>query len=620
MKPFKKFLTLSEDIVESINDLCEANVHTDRYDIGSQVVLKTTKGDWIGKFNQALSDAKITKKVDGNTIFNKIEKQANLLTVVIGKDEKITTFLAFGSTEFKLVGNPDSWFNKYKSGGGISWGAPQMETAACIGLYLNGIKMAEDIADGKNVQAWKDKIVGVLNRKVDWFVAGKNSIINSLQKISVGDFNTLALLASGMTSFKKAIIPFKTIHIIHGKIGKYYAAERENPKIDVQGNKDNTADVVISDSSADETIKAMGSYKASFLKKNGLVKVGDVTLFQVSLKKSLTGAQLGKITKSILTRYDINVTTLFNTLMAGDCSSLELNTLTEGFMSWIKDMGSKVLDMFQKLYKKLKDKFSKVQNFLTSTSVWQKQAEKDEKEFQKLTGIENLAEYFICSDNEMVLNESILTEAKKVNIGNKLKDLTRTEKEKVIARVNKRLKNIQKAFKKAAYLIYKNDKLISKTPTKADGIFKLFANYVSLKVYHDMIGGGDYDDEQIIIEIIDLQKEMYFGRTELPLWKVYGALNPKDTNTYKNLGTGKDFVKKTVQRLTGKDIKLVGFRANWQKSYYTMQSSFILGTDDDGDLNYNIIRTGTNQAGKYSFIVEGTQEHDFKKFEKWYIK
>ena len=51
-----------------------------------------------------------------------------------------------------------------------------------------------------------------------------------------------------------------------------------------------------------------------------------------------------------------------------------------------------------------------------------------------------------------------------------------------------------------------------------------------------------------------------------------------------------------------------------------MQSSFILGTDDDGAPNYNIIRTGTNQAGKYSFIVEGTQEHDFKSFHKWYVK
>ena len=45
---------------------------------------------------------------------------------------------------------------------------------------------------------------------------------------STVDLNALAAFASGMTTFKKAIIPFKTVHIIHGNIGKYYGADREN--------------------------------------------------------------------------------------------------------------------------------------------------------------------------------------------------------------------------------------------------------------------------------------------------------------------------------------------------------------------------------------------------------
>ena len=45
MKTFKNFVTLSEDITDSINDLCEASIHTSKYGYGHQAVLKTAKVD-----------------------------------------------------------------------------------------------------------------------------------------------------------------------------------------------------------------------------------------------------------------------------------------------------------------------------------------------------------------------------------------------------------------------------------------------------------------------------------------------------------------------------------------------------------------------------------------------
>ena len=133
---------------------------------------------------------------------------------------------------------------------------------------------------------------------------------------------------------------------------------------------------------------------------------------------------------------------------------------------------------------------------------------------------------------------------------------------------------------------------------------------------------GDYNDKELVKEIIDLQREMYFGRTELPLWKVYGASSIDDTSTYSYLSTGKEFVNKKIKRLSGKEIILCGFRANLNASkvYFTMQCSFILGINDDGTPNYNLLRTGTNTAGKYSFVVEGTKEHDYEYFTKAYMK
>ena len=62
---------------------------------------------------------------------------------------------------------------------------------------------------------------------------------------------------------------------------------------------------------------------------------------------------------------------------------------------------------------------------------------------------------------------------------------------------------------------------------------------------------------------------MYFGKTMLPIWKVYGAKKAGDTSTYSFLRSGKEFIDKKSKKLLGKDIRLVGFRANSQKKYYT---------------------------------------------------
>tara|TARA_B110000467_G_scaffold81453_1_gene73491 strand:- start:58 stop:1881 length:1824 start_codon:yes stop_codon:yes gene_type:complete len=607
MKSYKSYLTLSADIGNTINSLCEASLHRSDYGYGHQAVLKTTK---IDGFTKSLNDAGIKTKVDGNTIFVKIDKKKNLPVVKVGNDKDIVTFLAIGKKEFKLIGNPSGYFNHYKSSDGINWATPQMETAACIGLFLDGEKMAKDIAAGKNIQRWKDSVVKVLNRTENWFDKGKDDILNNMENISIGDLNALAAFASGMDSFKKSVIPFKKINMIHGDIGRYYGAERENQS--VEGNKDNTADVVVSNSSAEKTIAAMGNKKAKYSKKNGMVTVGDINLFQVSLKKSLTGAQLGKITKNVLDRYSISSDVLFNTI-------IESNDINEGFMSWIKDIGNKLLDVFQQLYSKFKKMFSKVTNTLLSPSSWQKQARKDEKEFEELTGIEGLSECFMISDNEMVLNESVLVE-KKGDISDKLKNIKDPNKKKLLTKVNKRLSKVKKAFKSDT-LVFKQDGDLKKLPTKPDDIFKLFSNYVSMQVVIDVMGGGDYSNKQLVKEIIDLQREMYFGRTELPLWKVYGASSVGDTSTYSYLSTGKEFVNKKIKRLSGKDIVLCGFRANLNTSkvYFTMQCSFILGIDDDGTPNYNLLRTGTNASGRYSFVVEGTKEHNYEYFTNAYM-
>ena len=78
-----------------------------------------------------------------------------------------------------------------------------------------------------------------------------------------------------------------------------------------------------------------------------------------------------------------------------------------------------------------------------------------------------------------------------------------------------------------------------------DSIFKLFSNYTALTSFNEVISSNGGDMTKLKDEIIDLQKEMFFGKTMLPVYKVYGHLPLKKSLmiiwvVQKNLQTKKD--------------------------------------------------------------------------------
>jgi hypothetical protein len=615
MKTFKKFLTLSEDIVSA---LTEAGIsRDDDYPEGTQVVVKSGKvkslQSKLDKLNAKIiitSEKVLTKQAGPFT---------NVPTVQLGTGKDFA-YLQAGKKIFKVVGSAggiSTYFNHYKMQDGINWNTPSLETGACIGLYLDGEAMLADIGTKgvqptkKNIDKWKKKIKSVLGNGQDWDKRGVASIEQWVDSISVMDMNVLACLASGMTTFKNGVVSFGSINLIHNKIVDYYNAEIDNSKIEKQGAKANTADCIVSNSSINDTLKAVETGNPKFDKKTGMITIGKVKYFQVSLKKKKGGAQLGKITSAILTRYDISADTLFNTVIGEEIE------LTEGLLDFIKKAGAKVLDLAQRVLGYLRDAWSKLRKALTSESSYRNQAKKDHKIFEKITDI-NLYECFEY-ENGLMLNEEVVTEAKKIKISDKLRGLNKNDKKKLRDLILVRLGTTQKIFDKTNSLAFKHKTTISKPPKSADDLFKLFANYVSLQVYNDLIGNGEYTNSRMKKEIISLQKEMYFGKTMLPVWKVYGAKKAGDTSTYSFLQSGQEFIDKKTEKLKGKQIPLVGFRANSQDMYYTITSSFILGLDDDGNPKYNEVRTGTNVLGSFSFVFEGANEHDDVKFNKTYL-
>ena len=136
-----------------------------------------------------------------------------------------------------------------------------------------------------------------------------------------------------------------------------------------------------------------------------------------------------------------------------------------------------------------------------------------------------------------------------------------------------------------------------------------------------MFKEGTIADAKIVAkELVDLQKEMFFGATDLPVWKVYGALKDGDKDTFTYLGSGKQFVKGKMKSITSKQVPLIGVEASNQGGkYYTMYSSFCLSVEEDGELSYSLNRMGTNKGGgQMSYVVEGYSIVDAEFFNEHY--
>jgi hypothetical protein len=136
-----------------------------------------------------------------------------------------------------------------------------------------------------------------------------------------------------------------------------------------------------------------------------------------------------------------------------------------------------------------------------------------------------------------------------------------------------------------------------------------------------MFKGGTISDAKIVAEeLVALQKEMFFGATDLPVWKVYGAKSPGDASTFDYLGSGKQFVKDKLDSINSSQVPLIGVEASSQGGkYYTMYSSFCLTVEEDGNLSYSLNRMGTNKGGgQMSYVVEGYSIVDAEFFNEHY--
>ena len=146
----------------------------------------------------------------------------------------------------------------------------------------------------------------------------------------------------------------------------------------------------------------------------------------------------------------------------------------------------------------------------------------------------------------------------------------------------------------------------------------MFSNYTGVYVFNEVISANLGDAGKLKDEMIAMQKEMLFGKTTLPLWKVYG-LGGKD-ETWEALGGAKEFEAGKVGKFSGMIGAIIGFHANTQGTYYALESSFLYDIDpDDSSAVYTLNRMGTNAGGdRFSFVFEGSSTIGADKFLKKY--
>lgn len=629
------------EIKNYIEGLLEANIQEPRYKAGDMVILKDNK---ITTFNNQ-SPFKASK----NTIFvktKKIQTKDEFPKVIeIGDGEPLVTLNVFDDMSKVKSGsitavvtwrqNPDTYYNHLKLGDEINWGGSTttLETAQCIGVFYDG---EGDISTLAGKQKIIKKITSILGNGADWNSKGKSYLLSKLPTLIDKDWIVLLSLIKGMNEFIQAVVPFSSPKIIHGRIDDYYRSEEDNEQVEVKGIKDNTADMIVCSSSAGELIKAMKIEKVTH-DARGICEtdISKIQFVQVSLKKSEEGAQLGKATGSILQKYGVkSYMEIYREVTEEQYHPDYVQYLDEGFGDFIKKSWSKLkntakslVDGFKKLVAGAKKLF---RGWVGSMrKVFAQETTSAIKEFSqrfKLNpkDVKSLTESFntFAETGQIILNE-----ADEASINVTLKKQSVVEIKKFVNSIEDRKSSMVALYDQHDYLDHLIEKPGIKVPQPKqfdiNVSIKLLANEVSLRTLNKIFRANASNMTQLVADMVDIQREIYFGKTTLPLYKVYGKDVDSQSTPYKYLKTASEFSKEKTAQIGGKDndfaYPISGFSMTSQGLYYNVESWIITGVKE-ARATYAQMRMGTNKAGAFSYVVEGTNEKTQDQYETKFKK
>ena len=586
--------------------LTEMSIYDTKYSIGTEFAPSSTP-DNLKKANSA---GLPFKKGD---VLVKVQPTPDAIQVQLGSGN-VEVYIKHKGDVYHIIGSEGSispLFVKIKAGGGINWNAGTLEACQCMGLFVDAEKMFKDLASGKvPIDDIFKKIESTLTNGKDYDHTGVDGILSVLRdpnKRSIGDMTDVVRLAAGMTAFKRLRLSPKFNHVIHGKIEDYYKAEKANDQIEKAGSKKPTPDCIICNKPADEIITAMKTKKVEFDEKTGICSMeGDIEFVLASLKKEKGGGQLGKYFKAIKDRYGLE-----------DFDQMYQHAMAEG---WFRDALGKAKDVGVKVWDSIKATFNKIVGKIFSFGSGLKDKLITRMNKDPMGDFQALLDK---SGVKIKISEEVLMERKAVNVVPYLKNLNPRDLQKLGKTIDSTIKTYKKRTNKFNNVIFAGATGLTVNGKESiDERIKLYSNWVTITALQEMFNPGLMSNSKSLAqEIVELQREMFYGSTVLPVYKVYGAKDIDDADVFEYLGSAQSFANKKMDALTKSDIPLVGIRAMNDKSqkYYTMYSAFCMGMTEEGELEYVRNRMGTNKGGgQWSYVFEGYQVIDSEEFKRVY--
>ena len=584
-----------DEIIENVGYiLSEASVW--KYDIGKRFLpLKSTKSLFKKglKTGEKVPEGPFTKESPTKDAIE-VDLSGNEEVYISADDTQKTYKIKASKAVLKTMFG--HMRGKDQTGKSINWNADTMETAACMGVFVNGFSILKQLKEDIKTDEDIHKVIKSIKPKITTAIASSGDYANvaeiqkKLDTMHLGDWYELARLMAGMTQFTDSIIKnWGTKYIIHNSIESYYKAIDKSELVD--GTKQNTADMVISTVSPIELISALeGNIQVKYTK-DGICYIPDTKIkwIQVSLKKEMEKAQLGKVYSYLKDKLGLL-----------DNESVLNIALTEGFgdflkrgADFIKNTGTKFLEKFKSLVNFVANIYNKINKQLTKPPI--KELNILERELKRVGLKGSLTE-------SIMLNES-------KSLYETLGEIAKNKQQFriLIENTNDKFKILSDLAGGNSIWINKFNQLKSKTKVDADLVGKILSNFQSASVLITLIGNVSSDTKQLYKNLIEIEKEMIYGKTTLPLYKVYGMKIDDTTSPYKLYPASEEYIKEKLSRMAD-DAVVVYIRVNEVSNYYSIISFALADIDENtGEFDYTQYRLGTNSSGKYSFNFEGVK-------------
>ena len=529
-----------------------------------------------------------------------------------GKTYKISGAQTKMSTLFKNATKNTSPFK-------ITWGEKELESAACTGLYFDPTSYYTKIMTPDAQQSDVEGAIGAFKKALS--KSGEYAGASGLSAIEgIPDVIRALELANGVHVFATAH-NCKGWNFIHSSIDSYYRAGYENKNLDTTGFKDNTADTIIVKGEAQALITAMKSEKIEFNSSGKCKTESGIEFYQVSNKLKKGGAQLGRIQVAFAKKYGLKEPMdtwkvyLQKEITEHDGKGFLLN---EGLADYFKQGLKYIKDTFSTLLDKAKNKIAQFSSSVLSslTFTMNKPSSSLEsfmkKEFNKapveLKEAKSKARYSYAAYAEMVARAAL--------------NNNKSYSNNLLNKAQQQWSILEKLIKVPNDGIYSTK--ISAGPTDytpkdikdgANYIIKLMINFTAYEHLTKMLASSKGEIKNVttvLEEFVDLEKEMYFGKTDLPMFKVYGA-DIKGT-AWEYLKSGKEFREDKLKAMNmtdavkdGKFVPGVIVESSVQSGKgHTSVKMWILHSITEKGTKYTQVDLRSGRNDTFSFSVSGT--------------